>query len=139
MKNSDFQKTYQNKVIGNKIHSKLFLAVFISLHSLLLNPAYGQNGISVCQSEKVRTESPTLQIEKRGISFSFIKLFFQLNKSISFTDKRPLAWVQSQLNFALRVNQLLRNLELQASPRPLYLKSNIPHSNPDEYHVEFLS
>ena len=123
----------------NKFSSLLFLSVFISLQSYLIIPVSGQNGISACQADSVRTEAIAKLNKKHGISYSFIKLFFQLNKSIAYSDNHKEEWIQQQLNYSLKVNETLFSLESLPAPLPLYLKFNISHLDQDEYHVKLLS
>src|SRR5450759_4317002 len=96
----------------NNFSSLLFLSVFISLQSLLIIPVSGQNGISVCQADSVRTEAIAKLNIKHGISYSFIKLFFQLYKSISYADQRQESWVQCQLDYTCQVKQIILSLNI---------------------------
>jgi hypothetical protein len=123
----------------NRLPSIFLLSALISIQSLILFPSSGQNGISICQSEKVHTEVLAKQNTKRQISFSFIKLFLQLNNLNSETGQRLESWIQSRLNYSMLVEQRIRFLELHCTPRFPVIKSNTPHSNLDEYHIEHLS
>ena len=133
MKDRAFPEPMTNGCNGNKFPSLHFLSVFIVLQSLIIIPFSGQNGISVCQPVSVRTESLAKQPEKKDRSYSFIKLFFQLNKSLSKTGNRREEWFQTQLNYSLKINLTLLSLELLPAPKPIYFKSNISHQNLDEY------
>jgi hypothetical protein len=139
MNNRAFHISILEGVNGNKFPSLLFLSAFIALQSLLILPSSGQNGISACQPESLRTETSAKFLKKKDRSYSFIKLFFQLNNSLLKTGNRREGWFQARLNYSLKINQALLLFELLPDPLPIYFRSNISHQNQDEFPLIFLS
>lgn len=128
-----------NGMNGYRFLSQLLFSALISLQSLFIFPASGQNGISVYQPESVRTESIANQAKKKKLSYSFIKLFFELNATPSQDKNRREEWRQNLLNYSLKIDQTLLSLVSLPAPPGIYLRCNICHQNTDEFPLNLLS
>jgi len=112
--------------------SFLLLSVFIFFQSLLFIPATGQNGISISQSAPNRTELSNKRNLNKQSTFSFLKIFFQLNNPFQYSDQHQLVWTLSQYIYSQKVDQSFSFLKYSDHLRPCISGQNIFHSNLDE-------
>jgi hypothetical protein len=121
-----------DRTAGNNLPSLIFISAFIFLQSIIIIPVTGQNDISAFQSEKDYSEVAARRDHTKSVSYSFLKVFFQLSNSYTNSGQIQITWAQNQLIYSLKVTQTFRVLESSPSHLPIYLHYNVVHSNQDE-------
>jgi hypothetical protein len=117
---------------SEKLPNLLFITVLVFLQSILFIPLAGQNGISTFQSIPNHNEVSDKRDLNRQSSFSFLKVFFQLNNSFRNSDQHEIVWLQIQFKYSQKADQSLLFLRFSDHLKPSLSRLNILHSNLDD-------
>jgi len=115
-----------------KLPNLLFMTVLVFLQSILYVPLAGQNGISTFQSIPNHNEVSDKRALNRQSSFSFLKVFFQLNNAFRNSDQHEIVWLQIQFKYSQKADQSLLFLRFSDHLKPSLSRLNILHSNLDD-------